>query len=127
VYVPVYSSIYVPVGHPHVTVELAATVSLRNVSPRDSLVVESVRYYDSQGKHVRDHVAQPGELAPLASVEFVVPMSDTTGGPGANFLIDWSGPAGIDAPLVEAIMTGQSGNAGISFTSLGRVLASPSP
>ena len=55
-------------------------------------------------------------------MEFVVLHGDTAGGPGANFLIQWAGPAEIDEPLIEAVMIGQSGNAGISFTSTGRTL-----
>jgi hypothetical protein len=63
---------------------------------------------------------EPSELAPLATVEFVIQRADATGGPGANVLIRWKGPSEIDEPLIEAVMVGQSGNAGISFTSLGR-------
>ena len=62
----------------------------------------------------------------LASVEFVIRRSDVAGGPGANFLIAWRGPAGVDEPLIEAVMVGQSGNAGISFTSAGRTLKTAS-
>jgi hypothetical protein len=83
-----------------------------------------VRYYDSTGKRVRDYLKKPSALAPLASVEFVIQRSDTTGGPGANFLIHWSGTTAVDEPLIEAVMLGQAGNAGISFTSAGRVVKS---
>jgi hypothetical protein len=127
VYVPVYSSIYVAQGRPQATVELTATISVRNVSPRHALLLTAVRYYDSTGNHVRDYIDGPRELRPLGSVEFVVPRADTVGGPGANFLIDWSAPSGTDDPVIEAIMTGQSGNAGISFTSSGRTLSAPTP
>jgi len=34
------------------------------------VVIESVRYYDSHGRLVRDHLTKPAELAVLASVEF---------------------------------------------------------
>ena len=103
-------------------VDLAATVSIRNVSRRRPLVVKSVRYYDSAGKLVRDYVNAPSELAPLATVEFVIQQKDTAGGPGANFLIEWAGAPEMNEPLIEAVMVGQSGNAGISFASSGRVL-----
>jgi hypothetical protein len=101
-------------------VDLAATVSVRNLSTRHPLVLDVVRYYDSTGKPVRDYITTPAELPPLATVEFVIQRADATGGPGANFLIQWKGPSEIDEPLIEAVMVGQSGNAGISFTSLGR-------
>jgi hypothetical protein len=120
VYVPVYSSLYVGLNIKQTMVELAATVSVRNVSSRHPLVLEVVRYYDSAGKAVRDYITEPSELAPLATVEFVIQRADATGGPGANFLIHWKGPRDVDEPLIEAVMVGQNGNAGIAFTSLGR-------
>jgi uncharacterized protein DUF3124 len=125
VYVPVYSSIYLGLNIKKTMVDLAATVSVRNVSVSHPLVLEVVRYYDSAGKPVRDYIKEPSELPPLATVEFVIQRADATGGPGANFLIQWKGPAEIDEPLIEAVMVGQSGNAGISFTSLGRNVSEP--
>jgi hypothetical protein len=83
-----------------------------------------VRYYDSSGKHVRDYLDKPSALPPLGSVEFVIQRADAAGGPGANFLIRWDGPANLDEPLIEAVMFGQSGGAGVSFTSRGRVVKS---
>jgi hypothetical protein len=54
-----------------------------------------------------------------------VPRADTRGGPGANFLIRWHAADVVDEPLVEAVMLGQSGNAGISFSSRGRPITTP--
>jgi hypothetical protein len=124
VYVPVYSNLYLGLDVRRKMVELTATVSVRNVSVTHPIVLEWVRYYDSTGKLVRDYLEKPSSLPPLGSVEFVIQRSDTTGGPGANFLIRWKGPAPVDHPLFEAVMLGQSGNAGISFTSAGRVVKS---
>ena len=76
------------------------------------------------GKKVRDYLEKPSALPPLGSVEFVIQRSDTAGGPGANFLIRWDGPANVDQPLIEAVMLGQSGNAGVSFTSRGQIVRS---
>jgi hypothetical protein len=126
VYVPVYSSIYTGLNIKKTLIDLAATVSVRNVSTRHPLVLEVVRYYDSSGKAIRDYIDRPSELAPLATVEFVIQRADATGGPGANFMIEWKGAADMDEPLVEAVMIGQSGNAGISFTSAGRVVGQTS-
>lgn len=120
VYVPVYSSIYLGLDLERNMVGLAATVSVRNVSSRQRLVLDHVRYYDSAGRMVREYVNRPAELGPLASVEFVIQQHDDAGGPGANFLVQWTGPEGIDEPLIEAVMIGQSGNVGYSFTSAGR-------
>jgi len=123
VYVPVYSSIYHGLGtRGSEQVDLTATVSVRNLSPTTPIVLEAVRYHDSTGRRLRDYVEQPGMLAPLASVEFVVDRIDRAGGPGASFLVEWAGPAEVDAPLVEAVMLGTVGTTGISFTSRGVTL-----
>ena len=126
VYVPVYSSIYLGLNIKKTMVDLAVTVSVRNVSAKHALILDVVRYYDSAGKPVREYVDRPSELPPMATVEFVIQRADATGGPGANFLIQWRGPEGVDAPLVEAVMVGASGNAGISFTSAGRAVGKES-
>jgi hypothetical protein len=122
VYVPVYSSLYLGLNIKQQMVDLTATVSVRNVSASQPIVLDWVRYYDSAGKLVRNYVSEPSALAPLNSVEFVIQRADTAGGPGANFLIHWKGPPGVDAPVIEAVMLGQAGTAGISFTSQGRTL-----
>jgi hypothetical protein len=124
VYVPVYSSLYLGMSTRTRTVDLAATVSVRNTSSLHPVTLQWVRYYDSTGKQVRDYLDKPAALPPLGSVEFVIQRSDAAGGPGANFLIRWNGPANVDEPLIEAVMFGQSGNAGVSFTSRGQVVKS---
>jgi hypothetical protein len=57
----------------------------------------------------------------------MVQQQDTSGGPGANFLVQWSGPTDVDEPLIEAVMLGQAGDAGISFTSAGRTIRNEPP
>jgi uncharacterized protein DUF3124 len=126
IYVPVYSTLYLGVPNRANTVEVSATVSVRNVSAQHPITLEWVRYYDSVGKQIREYLDKPSTLPPLGSVEFVVQRSDTTGGPGANFLVRWHAPAVVEEPLSEAVMLGQSGNAGISFVSRGRALK-PAP
>ena len=120
VYVPVYSSIYW--GFDRQLTDLAATLSIRNVSEKASIAVHAVKYYDSHGKLVRVYINEPGLLGPLATADFVIQRRDTAGGPGANFLVEWSSAEDVDEPVIEAVMIGQHGNAGISFTSLGRPL-----
>lgn len=122
IYVPVYSTLQLGSAHRAGTVDLAATVSVRNVSASQPITLDWVRYYDSLGKQVREYLDQPATLPPLGSVEFVIQRSDTVGGPGANFLLRWHSARLVDEPVVEAIMLGQSGNAGISFSSRGRTL-----
>jgi hypothetical protein len=126
VYVPVYSSI--DIGFDKQVLDLSVTLSIRNVSSQKPLVVESVKYFDSTGREVRQYVSKPASLAPMATADFVVQRRDTSGGRGASFLVEWSSSeAEIDEPLVEAVMIGHQGSAGVSFTSIGKTLGTPPP
>lgn len=124
IYVPVYSTLYLGVANRASTVDLGATLSVRNVSAAHPITLDWVRYYDSVGKQVRNYLDKASTLPPMGSVEFVIQRSDTVGGPGANFLVHWHAAATVDEPLIEAIMVGQAGNAGVSFSSRGRTLTS---
>lgn len=117
-YVPVYSSL--DWGFDNVVVDLAVTLSIRNVTLAHGLAIEAVDYYDSTGARLRSYLPQPSQLPAMASVEYVIAKRDSVGGPGANFVVDWSVPGDGEDPFIEAVMVGQHGNAGISFTSPGR-------
>lgn len=118
VYVPIYSSLHVA---DHVQpVDLGATLSLRNIGEAGSIVITAVDYYDSDGKKIRSFIDAPAELGPLMSAEFFVARADRTGGSGANFLVRWARrDAGPDL-MVEAVMLGRDGNAGISLLAKGQ-------
>jgi hypothetical protein len=118
----VYSSIYWGLDTKQNLVDLAVTLSVRNTSRRYPLIIRSVKYHDSAGAAIREYVPEAAELPALASVEFVVQQRDTAGGPGANFLVEWAGSPNMNTPVIEAVMVGQTGNAGISFTSGGHPL-----
>lgn len=120
IYVPAHSSVYW--GFDRVESEMAITLYIRNVEQKRSIVIHSARYFDSNGKLVRNYVEQPGLLGPMATADYVIQRLDTSGGTGASFLVEWSGASDGEAPMVEAVMLGQHGNLGISFTSVGRAL-----
>jgi hypothetical protein len=120
VYVPVYSHIYY--RDEHRFVNLAITLSVRNTDADHPIAVRSVRYYDTDGRLVRTYVSEPARLAPMATREFIVEEEDSSGGSGANFVVDWSAAQAVSEPVVEAVMIGTTGGQGISFTSVGRTL-----
>jgi hypothetical protein len=120
VYVPVYSHIYTV--NQNQTTDLAATLSVRNTDLTNPIVVTSVRYYDTNGDLVRQYLEQPVELRPLAAAEFVVNQEDTSGGAGANFIVEWLAQKQVSNPVIEAVMMNTMGNQGISFVSPGRVI-----
>jgi hypothetical protein len=122
IYVPIYSSIFFHDSKR--TIDLAATLSIHNVDPDHSLDVTKVAYHDTAGKLIRNYVEKPVVLAPFETRNFVIEKTDTTGGTGANFIVEWRAADLIVSPLVEALMVNLSSNQSISFTSQGKVIKS---
>ncbi len=125
IYVPVYSHIYYQDRQR--VINLTVTLSVRNADPEHGIWVDSVQYVDADGQLVRSELTAPHQLAPLASLEFVVEEDDTSGGSGASFLVQWSSEEPAVAPVVEAVMISAASTQGISFISPGRVIAEHSP
>lgn len=105
-YLPVYSHLYHgdldKTGKPGYT-SVSVHVSIRNTDPKTPIKVLSARYFDTQGKPVREFVTAAQTLPPLGTLELFVPRADMAGGSGANFLIAWSAEAPANPPLVEAL------------------------
>ncbi len=120
VYVPIYSHVYS--GDREQPFLLAAILSIRNTDRDKSMTINSVIYYDTDGKQVKTYLDQPRELPALASTRFVVPESDTSGGSGAKFIVEWKADVQVTAPVIEAVMIGTKMGQGISFVSPGRVI-----
>lgn len=122
IYVPVYSHIYHQDRQE--IFNLAATLSIRNTDLTNPIIITSVRYYDTNGKLVKQYLEQPIQLGALASTDFYVTRNDTSGGLGANFIVEWVAQTEISAPVVEAVIIGTDFQQGISFISPGRVIKS---
>jgi hypothetical protein len=106
-YLPIYSHLYhgdinTRTGKPSETL-VSAHVSIRNTDPRASLQVTSARYYNTEGKLLREFLPRPQSVAPLGTYELFIPRADASGGSGANFIIEWAAERPINAPLVEAL------------------------
>jgi len=120
IYVPAYSHIYH--GNKEAPLLLSVTLSIRNIDPQSSMTVTRVAYYETQGKLIKDYLDKPMVLGPLGSERYVVPQKDTSGGSGANFIVDWHADQPINPPIVETVMIGTQSQLGISFTSRGEAL-----
>lgn len=120
IYVPVYSHIYYE--NQQNLFYLSATLSIRNTDMTHPIIITSVRYYDTKGKLIKQYLEQPVELSPLASMDFVVERTDTSGGSGANFIVEWIAETTVSEPVVEAVMISAVSNQGISFISNGKVI-----
>ena len=121
VYVPVYSHIFMSGGSEQL---LETTLSVRNTDRTNPIVVESIRYYDTEGIQLREYLSAPIILGPLASTDFLVEERDRSGGVGANFLIDWVAEEPVSEPVIEAVMVGGSDdNRAFAFVRPGYPLA----
>ncbi len=114
-YVPIYSDIYIDATN--LKSLLAATLSIRNTSFTDSLFISLIDYYNTNGDLVRKYIDRPISLPPMASINYVVEREDDTGGSGANFIVALEAKNKNIKPIIQAIMIGQNGNKGFSFTS----------
>lgn len=122
VYVPVYSQINM--WDQNRTIDLTATLSVRNTDLTNPIIVSSVNYYNSNGQLIRKYLEKPIELGMLASTKFVIEQEDTSGGMGAAFVVEWVAQKQVSDPVIESVMINTGGNQGISFISPGRVIKS---
>lgn len=108
-YLPIYSHIYhgdlERDGKPMQTL-LSTHVSIRNTDPNVALKILYARYYNTDGKLVKEYLSPaPVTIPPYGTHELFVPRSDTSGGSGANFVIAWQSDTPANPPLVEALHT----------------------
>jgi len=119
VYVPVYSHIY---HREDMEFDLTATLSIRNTDFNNSIIVSTVKYFDTTGKLVRDYADTPLVLPAMATLDYIVGEKDQTGGSGANFIVEWFAESEVSEPVIESVMIGTNGQQGVSFLSVGKVI-----
>jgi hypothetical protein len=116
-YLPVYSHIY------HIeedrTFDLTITVSIRNISPDDTLFILKADYFNTVGDNIRQYIDQAIYLNPLETKEIVIDEQDIEGGSGANFVFSWAMRSNKNPPLFEAVMISSYGQQGLSFVTRG--------
>lgn len=117
VYVPIYSDIYLDATNQNAL--LAATLSIRNTSIIDSIFISKIDYFNTDGDLVRRYLSNQISLKPMATVNYVIEREDESGGAGANFIVHLSAKNASVKPLIQAIMIGQNGNKGFSFSTDG--------
>lgn len=122
VYVPIYSHIYADDRYRDTPFLLTATLSVRNTDPHKPFILKSVSYYDSKGTLLQQYLDKPMTIEPLGSTRFIVPESESKGGSGAKFLVEWEAGTAVIEPIIESVMIGTKMQQGISFISTGRVI-----
>ena len=106
-YLPIYSHLYhgevnPKTGKPSQTL-VSAHISIRSTDPAAAIKVVSARYYNTEGKLLREFLPKPQVIPPFGTYELYLPRSDSSGGSGANFIIDWVADKPVNPPLVEAL------------------------
>ncbi|MGY6215315.1 DUF3124 domain-containing protein [Methylolobus aquaticus] len=119
-YVPIYSEI--AYGDRRHTLNLSATVTVRNTDRRNPVKITRVDYFDTAGRFVRSYLDEPRLLAPMASTDYVISGADRSGGTAASFLIAWESAEAVSSPHIEAVMIGAAATTGISFSSTAEIL-----
>ncbi|MGB1003522.1 MAG: DUF3124 domain-containing protein [Salibacteraceae bacterium] len=120
VYVPAYSQVYsMNTTKKGALVNLSVTLSLRNTDFNNSLIIKSIKYYNSEGSLLKDFIDHPMELSAMATENYFIPANDKSGGIGANFVVEWTSEKEITSPYIEALMLGGLGNYGYSWASEG--------
>lgn len=114
VYVPVYSDIYSKSVYEKFL--LTATLSIRNTSLTDSIFINDVDYFDTDGNKVRNYLSgKQLLLRPMQSIDYVIEEDDEIGGSGANFIINWGATSDQLKPIFQGVMISTNGQRGISF------------
>jgi hypothetical protein len=122
VYVPIYSSIYNQ--YEENLLHMTAILSIRNISPKGEIIIKRIEYYDTNGKLIKKYIGKPFSLGKMSTKDFVIAENELEGGTGANFLIEWEAKQKVSTPIIEAIMIGNLGTKGFSFSSRGKEVES---
>lgn len=116
-YVPIYSDIYI--NRENRKVLLSATLSVRNTTLNNSLYINKIDYYSTEGDFVKSYVNSPIELPAMGTLNYIVEKEEDKGGSGANFIIEVEGIDETVEPVIEAIMIGDFSNKAFAFRTEG--------
>jgi hypothetical protein len=119
IYVPVYKSFYQIFGSTRDTFSLTCTVYLHNTDPKLSIVINTVEYYDENGKLINKLIEDPITIKPWSTREITLPVTKEPEESGANLIVRWKADQLVNHPLVEVLMVGQVFNRGVSFLTRG--------
>ncbi len=105
-YLPVYSKIWhgdrIEGKYP-VDRLVSALVSVRNTSLKTTIRIISARYYNTDGKLLKEYLDKPAVVNAMGTLELFVERKESDGGSGANFIIQWDSAVPTNPPVVEAI------------------------
>jgi hypothetical protein len=116
-YAPAYSSVMA--GGGTTRIDFSVTLSVHNGSAKGPLVIERIDYHDAAGRLVETMFDRSVAIRPYGTIQLTIPQSDTRGGLGADFVVDWIAPDRTD-PIVETVMMSSHGSQSYALVSPGR-------
>jgi hypothetical protein len=122
VYIPSYANVIS--GPPMLMVmPLRANLIIHNTDPSQSITIEKIDHYDTDGKLASKYLEKPVTLKPLAATRVIVkePKKGDEG-LGANFIVQWHAEKPVNEPIIDCLMLGTLGNQGFSFSSQARII-----
>jgi hypothetical protein len=122
VYLPIYA--YVRYGDKDAikAEEVSTLISVRSTEPERSLTLLSLRYYNTDGKMLRELISSPRVLKPFQTAEFFIERKDVEGGSGASAVLRWKADEPVNPPLVQSLHIEVKYNRALSFTTEGVVI-----
>ncbi|ASV28938.1 DUF3124 domain-containing protein [Maribacter cobaltidurans] len=116
-YLSVYSQIYSYTEH--TSIDLTATVSMRNPNMDIQAYLLKANYFDTEGNQIHSYIDNPIALSPMETLEIVIAEFDKKGGTGGNFIFEWAIEPDSVEPIFESVMISTYGQQGLSFTTQG--------
>ena len=124
-YLPVYSEIWhgdrIVDGKNPIKSLVSALISIRNTSLKTPIRILSARYYNTDGKLLKEYLPKPVVIGAMGTSELFVERKESEGGSGANFIIQWDSATPTNPPVVEAVHADiKSGNSALAFITTAR-------
>lgn len=122
VYIPSYANVMS--GPPLLmVVPLRANLIIHNTDPSQSITIDRIDHYDTDGNLAYKYLEKPVTLRPLAATRVIVKEPKRGDeGLGANFIVQWHAEKPVNEPIIDCLMLGTLGNQGFSFSSQGRII-----
>ncbi len=117
VYIPIYSEIHME--HNSRKIGLTVTMSIRNTSLKDTIYLEDINHYNSQGELVHKYLSDMMFLTPMQSTAYVVEDSDIKSDLEGSFIVNWGATTSEVKPIFQGVMISTLGPQGISFVNEG--------
>lgn len=122
IYIPIYSEIYVQ--NEVRKLRLSNTISIRNTSLKDTIYIEDINHYNSQGELIHKYQDNFLFLAPLQSIQYIIKKRVAEKGIESSFIVIWGANSSEVRPIFQGVMISAYGRYGVSFLTEGVSISS---